>query len=71
MNIVIFSPIKFGILWKKYILIETMETNKSFQTQSNVIHNEKEETKANLQKLHLQKEKWRGHGRNCVGHFSL
>jgi hypothetical protein len=43
-----------------------MEKNKSLQTKSNAIQNEKKKTKENLQKLHLQKEKERGHDRNAL-----
>jgi hypothetical protein len=57
---------------EEVFLIETMEGNKSLQTQSNTIQSEEEKTKTNLQKLHLQEKNGEGMiGMHCVGHFSL
>ncbi len=47
-------------------LTKTMEKNKSLQTQFNAIQSGKEKIKTNLQKLHLQTEKWKGHDRNVL-----
>jgi len=47
-------------------LIETMEKNMNLQTQSNVIENDEEKMKWNLQKLHVQREKWRMHDKNAL-----
>jgi hypothetical protein len=47
-------------------LTKTMEENKNLQTQSNAIQSEEQKTKANLQKLHLQRKKWRRHDRNAL-----
>ncbi len=47
-------------------MTETIEKNISFQTQSNAIQNEEEKMKINLQKLHVQKEKWKRHDRNAL-----
>jgi 3-isopropylmalate dehydratase small subunit len=54
------------IFMEKIFLIETMEENNFFQTYSNVIQSEKENMKINLQKLHVQKYKWKGHDRNAL-----
>ncbi len=51
---------------EKVSLTKTMEENRSLQTQSNAIQNEEKKTKENLQKLHLQREKRKGHDRNAL-----
>ncbi len=51
---------------EKVSLTETMEENRSLQTQSNAIQSEQEKIKANLQKLHLQIKKQKGHDRNAL-----
>jgi FtsZ-binding cell division protein ZapB len=51
---------------EEVFMIETMEKNQSLQTQSSAIQSEEEKIEANLHKLHLQREKWRGHDRNAM-----
>jgi FtsZ-binding cell division protein ZapB len=54
------------IFMEEVSLIETMEENRSLQTQSSGIQSEEEKMKTNLQKLHLQRKKWRECDRNAL-----
>ncbi len=51
---------------EKVSLTETMEENTNLQTQSSAIQNEEQKTKANLQKLHLQRKKRKRHDKNAL-----
>jgi hypothetical protein len=39
-------------------LIETMEKNRSLETQQNIIDHDEKRMKLNLQKLHVKREIW-------------